>query len=311
MPAKVTVNFRTVVHKSSSGIATSVPDVCKTPAPPAPPVPIPYPNIARSSDTDKGSKKVKMDGKHIMLKNSKFSTSVGDEAGTLKGIVSSKTKGVAKFALYSFDVKVEGKNVPRLGDMMLTNGNNPNTLAVALTQPNLVIIEIALQEIAIECQDEVENSSQARGKNCREKGTMKHDCCQRKVEEANETLASQDPSQPPGAFAEGAFDADTGQMIPRNNPWGDIPPQVPMPQSSFARGMNGGFSGRKFPDVVVPENPNLPVGRGNCRAVYDFKFTCPEDRNPSWGYSGGRPQDEVYDELLEPSIPPQILSQMF
>ncbi|MCP5046495.1 MAG: DUF4150 domain-containing protein, partial [bacterium] len=45
-----------------------------------------------------------------MLKNkSEFSKSNGDEAGTLKGIASSKNMAQAKFALYSFDVKVEGK----------------------------------------------------------------------------------------------------------------------------------------------------------------------------------------------------------
>jgi len=123
MTATVTVNMRTVVHKSSSGIASAFPDVCKTPAPPAPsPIPIPYPNISKSSDTSKGSKKVKMDGNSIMLKDSEFSTSTGDEAGTAGGnIITNKTKGPASFLMYSFDVKVEGKNVPRQLDIMVHN----------------------------------------------------------------------------------------------------------------------------------------------------------------------------------------------
>lgn len=136
--------MRTVVHKGSGGIATALPDVCKTPAPPAPsPVPIPYPNIARSSDTAKGSKKTKCDGKPIMLKNSEFSRSTGDEAGTLKGIASNTNMGKAKFAMYSFDVKVEGKNVPRLGDPMLSNGNAPNTATVAELQAAMGIAPAA------------------------------------------------------------------------------------------------------------------------------------------------------------------------
>ena len=121
MGASVNVNMRTVVHKGSGGIATALPDVCKTPAAPSP-LPIPYPNIARSSDTSKGSKKTKCDGKPIMLKGSKFSRSMGDEAGTLKGIVSNTNMGAASFAMYSFDVKVEGKNVPRLADPLMSNG---------------------------------------------------------------------------------------------------------------------------------------------------------------------------------------------
>ena len=44
------VNMMTVVHQGSSGMVTGFPDVCKTPSP-AGPIPIPYPNIAMSSDT--------------------------------------------------------------------------------------------------------------------------------------------------------------------------------------------------------------------------------------------------------------------
>ena len=140
MPASINVNTRTVVHKSSNGIATAFPDVCKTPTPGGP-VPIPYPNIAMSSDTADGSKTVSMDGNPIMLKGSNFSTSTGDEAGTAGGgVVSSKTKGKAEFVNYSFDVKVEGKNVPRLGDMMIQNkGGAGNTPPMPEVQPPIVV----------------------------------------------------------------------------------------------------------------------------------------------------------------------------
>src|SRR5262245_44995863 len=113
MPATVSVNDKTVVHQSSSGISTAFPDVCKTPSPGGP-VPIPYPNIAKSADTSQGSQEVTMDGNPIMLKGSVFATSVGDEPGTAGGVVSNVNKGKAEFLNYSFDVKVEAKNVPRL-----------------------------------------------------------------------------------------------------------------------------------------------------------------------------------------------------
>lgn len=143
MGATVNVNHRTVVHKSSSGIAMAFPDVCKTPSPGGP-IPIPYPNIAKSSDTAKGSKKVKVDGNPVMLKGSNFSTSTGDEAGSAGGgVVSNTTKGKAEFLNYSFDVKVEGKNVPRLGDMMLQNKmSSPNTPPFPEVQPPLVVIPV-------------------------------------------------------------------------------------------------------------------------------------------------------------------------
>ncbi|UCF82395.1 MAG: DUF4150 domain-containing protein, partial [Desulfobacteraceae bacterium] len=44
-----------------------------------------YPNIGKSSDTSKGSKKVKMNGKAIMLKGSNFKRGTGDEASTRGG----------------------------------------------------------------------------------------------------------------------------------------------------------------------------------------------------------------------------------
>ena len=101
----------------------AVPDVCKTPTP-AGPVPIPYPNIAKSSDTAQGSKTVKCDGNPICLKDSNFSMSTGDEAGSVGGVASNKFKGKAEFVNFSFDVQVEGKNVARALDLMLHNDKN-------------------------------------------------------------------------------------------------------------------------------------------------------------------------------------------
>jgi hypothetical protein len=142
MPATVNVNMRTVVHEASNGIAPSFPDACKTQVGQVT-TPIPYPNIAMSTDTDKGSNDVKMDGKKIMLQDSNFKTSKGDEAGSLKGVVSSETSGKAEFISYSFDVKVEGKNVPRLADPMLHNtGGSANTPPIPEVQPPWVNVVV-------------------------------------------------------------------------------------------------------------------------------------------------------------------------
>lgn len=124
MSVTVSVNALTVVHAGSNGITTAFPDVCKTPVPPAPPVPIPYPNIAKSSDTSKGAKTVKCDGNPVCVKDSNFMVSTGDEPGSLFGVASNKVKGKAEFVNFSFDVKFEGKNVPRAFDLMLHNDKN-------------------------------------------------------------------------------------------------------------------------------------------------------------------------------------------
>jgi hypothetical protein len=116
-------NTRGIAHKGSGGMSMVFPDVCKTPTP-AGPVPIPYPNLGKSSDTSKGPKTVKTDGKMPMVKGAVYSTTTGDEPGTAGGVISSKTKGVAEYMMYSFDVKFEGKNVCRLGDPLFHNKKN-------------------------------------------------------------------------------------------------------------------------------------------------------------------------------------------
>ncbi|MEJ8849312.1 DUF4150 domain-containing protein [Variovorax rhizosphaerae] len=124
MPVTVAVNFMSVVHAGSNGITMAFPDVCKTPVPPAPPVPIPYPNIAQSSDTAQGASTVKCDGNPPCVKDSNFKMSTGDEAGSLMGVASNKVKGKAEFVNFSFDVKFDGKNVARAMDLMLHNDKN-------------------------------------------------------------------------------------------------------------------------------------------------------------------------------------------
>lgn len=138
MANTVGVNKMSVVTQDSNGVTVACPDVCKTPGPGGP-VPIPYPNIAKSSDTAQGSKTVSVQGNPVCLKDSNFSTSTGDEAGTAGGgVVSGKTKGKAEFVNYSFDVKFEGKGVARALDPMLHNdGNTPPS---PLMQPPVVAV---------------------------------------------------------------------------------------------------------------------------------------------------------------------------
>jgi len=138
MGVTVGVNNLSVVHAGSSGTTIAFPDVCKTPSP-AGPVPIPYPNIAQSSDTADGAKSVKTDGNPVCVKDSNFRMSTGDEAGSAGGgVASSKIKGKAEFVNYSFDVKIEGKNVPRALDLMLHN--EKNTPPFPVLQPPIIVI---------------------------------------------------------------------------------------------------------------------------------------------------------------------------
>lgn len=134
MPVTVGVNSLSVVHAESGGVSIAFPDTCLTPAAPSPQK-VPYPNVALSSDADQTSKQVTCDGVPICLSDSTFRMSTGDEAGEGLGVGSGSIQGKAEFILYSFDVKVEGKNVPRATDLMLHNDRN--TPPAPLTQPGI------------------------------------------------------------------------------------------------------------------------------------------------------------------------------
>jgi hypothetical protein len=150
MPVTVGVNNLSVVHKDSGGVTIAFPDVCKTPTPGGP-VPLPYPNIAKSSDTSAGSTTLTADGNPICLKDSNFMVSTGDEAGSAGGgVVSNKIKGKAEFVNFSFDVTVEGKNVARAFDPMLHN--DKNTPPFPLLQ-GPVVAAVPGQRICYICDD--------------------------------------------------------------------------------------------------------------------------------------------------------------
>lgn len=126
---KVGVNPpRTPCTEGSNGLkVAALPNVCKMPGPPAPFVPTPLPNIGKSSSSPKGySKKVKFEKKKVAIKGATFK-SMGDAAskGTGGGLISASTHDVTEFVgPGSMNVKVEGKSVQLLGDVMTNNKKN-------------------------------------------------------------------------------------------------------------------------------------------------------------------------------------------
>jgi hypothetical protein len=137
MSNDVYANGREIACKASDGTSIcAFPDVCLSPPPPpAGPIPIPYPNTGKASDTSDGSKTVQLGGQEAMLKNkSNFKSSMGDEAATKAqgmGVVTHQIQGQCFFVMWSMDVKFEGENVVRQLDMTTHNhmssqpGNTP------------------------------------------------------------------------------------------------------------------------------------------------------------------------------------------
>jgi hypothetical protein len=115
--------MKMVASVSSGHTAIAPVDICKTPAPPAPPIPIPYPNIALSATMGPGyATKTFAMGTPIWTKKGKSALSNGDQAGIAGGLMSGKFMGMCEIVMASPDVTAEGGGVVRTLDMSDTNG---------------------------------------------------------------------------------------------------------------------------------------------------------------------------------------------
>jgi len=130
------------MSSKGGGMAQAFPDVCKTPAPPAAPIPFPYPNMAMLNQAKKESKKVKVKNKGAVTMGSKVGSSSGDEPGLAGGLVSSKKRGEAKPKKGSSKVKVEGKAAVFQLCIFGHNGSNANMPVGCHTTPSQTKVTI-------------------------------------------------------------------------------------------------------------------------------------------------------------------------
>ncbi|GAB5550389.1 MAG: DUF4150 domain-containing protein [Sandaracinaceae bacterium] len=118
-------------------------DVCKIPAPPAPFAPAPFPNLVQCPSAGSPASKVKFCNSPGLTKSSSFSRSQGDEAGTLKGLVSPFNMGKVEYKMASSAVKLQGKPAVTVTKMTSHNGASPNAppgLQVAPSQTSVIIM---------------------------------------------------------------------------------------------------------------------------------------------------------------------------
>lgn len=127
------------------GQVFAFPDVCKVPAPPAPPIPTPFPNIGMCQQADGGtcSKKVKVLNQPVITKASEIPRTMGDEAGTLKGVSSGTNMDKATFKAGVSKVKIEGNDAVNMLKPTAQNGasaNAPAGMVVAPSQSKVIIV---------------------------------------------------------------------------------------------------------------------------------------------------------------------------
>jgi len=116
---------------------------------------MPYPNVTQTTTLSRGTTTVKADGgMMIAIKGSEFSMSNGDQPGTVGGVKSSVFMKESTWILYSFDVKMDGKNACRLSDKKFQN--HENTVDLAGEGQMLVMTHDALKVIAQACDKAVD-----------------------------------------------------------------------------------------------------------------------------------------------------------
>jgi len=112
----------------------AMPDVCKTPAPPAPPIPIPYPNMAQLAMGMPPVPNVLIGGAPSLNKASKIPISSGDEPGVAGGVISGTIIGEVEFIMGSMIVTIGGKPAVRFGDPVKANKGNAVGSVIAPSQ---------------------------------------------------------------------------------------------------------------------------------------------------------------------------------
>jgi hypothetical protein len=284
-------------------------------------VPIPYPVIiSTSSNLKDGTTTVKVDGGNpAAIKGSQYSMCNGDEAGTAGGVKSSTNMKEATWILYSFDVKLDGKNACRLSDKMMMNKENTACLGGTLhiDIPKLESCTLkGLKELAKACNEAI-NCSKPDGGPCPEKppegnaksnpggsdcttlGTKKHQCCEeainKHVEENPGCGFRSEVVFPIGADkdARKKAAAEYKKKIDEYKARGRTEKQARgycRRDRVFKKAM--GANGPKFIADVLKGDP--------ATAGYDFKFNCDED--------GTMEQEQIdqYDEWAGVKRPKMI-----
>lgn len=131
------------VSTKAGGTCFAMPDVCLTPAPPAPPVPVPYPNMGQVAAANGVVTKVLVENKETVAEGAKIPNSSGDEAGTNGGVTSGTNMGPVEPKTFSSKVFFGGKKVVFLTATTGHNGTSANAPMGAQIAPSQAKVLVA------------------------------------------------------------------------------------------------------------------------------------------------------------------------
>jgi hypothetical protein len=121
------------------GMDMGFPDVCLTPAVPAP-IPIPYPNIAMGPTAIPSQVTTLVLGAPMHNLGTTTPLTNGDNAGVATGVASGTVMGPSRHLLGSFTMLVGGMPTTRLTSMSLQNSTNIPGCRIVPSQVRVIVL---------------------------------------------------------------------------------------------------------------------------------------------------------------------------
>lgn len=128
------------ISTKAGGMAFGFPDVCKVPAPPAPPIPTPFPNTGQCASALLTSLIVKVANMPALTTMSTIPSSMGDEAGLGGGVVSGVNMNQVTFKQGSASVLIEGSPAVCLLKSTGHNGSSANMPMGSVLSPGQILV---------------------------------------------------------------------------------------------------------------------------------------------------------------------------
>jgi Domain of unknown function (DUF4150) len=122
------------------GMDMGFPDVCLTPAPPAPPLPIPYPNIAMGPTAIPNCPTILIMGMPAHNLGTTVPMTNGDNAGLMTGVASGTVMGPSRHLTGAFTVLFNAMPASRLTSMSLQNSTNCPGARIVPSQPLVLLL---------------------------------------------------------------------------------------------------------------------------------------------------------------------------
>ncbi len=122
------------------GVDTGFPDVCLTPAPPAPPIPVPYPNITAAPMGVPAAYQVLITGAPAHNLGTTIPLTNGDNTGIAMGVASGTVMGPSRHLTASFTVLMGGLPATKLTSVALQNSTNCPGARLVPSQPRVMLL---------------------------------------------------------------------------------------------------------------------------------------------------------------------------